>query len=456
MIPNAPALPEQIGRYRVERLVGRGAMGVIYRAHDPVIDRPVAIKLVRTDLLEGMDRADILARFQREAQAAGRCVHPNIVAVHDFATHEGNPFFVMEFVEGVSLDRVIADGPSFSPSAAVDVLLQVFAALGCAHGLGIVHRDIKPANVLLLPDGRVKVADFGISRLSGSELTQSGAMVGTPSYMSPEQCRGDTIDLRSDLFSAGVVLYELLAGERPFPGRNFAEITYRLLNQVPADLTVRRPDAPPGLSSVLQRALAKDPRERFASAAEMAETLRAALRWPAASPADSDRTELLRPRPPAATGRATTTGFGESALSDIERKLARHVGPIAHYLVQSALRRAGSIEDLCGSLVQSIEPADARAQFMREVLGGATMEGGRTQVDRTASPEPARTQIPAEEIERAERALRHFVGPMARILVRRAAEKSGSAAELWRQLATHIDSAADRDVFLRSDPDRPK
>ncbi len=183
-------------------------MGVIYAAHDPVIDRKVAIKLIRADLLSGEEQADFVARFQREARAAGRCAHPNIVAIYDFAVHEGNPFLAMEYIDAGNLGQAIAASGRFSEAAAVAVIGQVLDALACAHGLGIVHRDVKPANILLPANGRVKMTDFGIARFDSSNLTLDGAVVGTPSYMSPEQCGGGAVDARSDLYSTGVVLYK--------------------------------------------------------------------------------------------------------------------------------------------------------------------------------------------------------------------------------------------------------
>ena len=256
--------PHRIGRYVVEGVLGRGAMGVIYRAHDPDIDRPVAIKLIRADLLDGGDRANFIARFRREAQAAGRCAHPNIVAIYDFALHEGNPFLAMELVDGLTL--VQARDARFAMEDAVFVMLQVLTALGAAHALGIVHRDIKPANIMLTPDSWVKVTDFGISRLDTSHLTQDGAVVGTPSYMSPEQCRGQAVDARTDLFSAGVVLFELLSGQKPFTGQNAIEVFERLLNQPAPDVRDVDPAIPGAMAAAVARSLAKDPAERFGTA----------------------------------------------------------------------------------------------------------------------------------------------------------------------------------------------
>jgi serine/threonine protein kinase len=227
---NAP-LPAQIGRFRVEAVIGRGAMGVVYKAHDPEIDRPVAIKLIHTELLSGDSRHGYLARFRNEAKVAGRCVHNNIVAIYDYSVQGDNPYLVMEYVQGVDLGKAIHNRTPISDADVVRIALQVLAALDYAHDLGIVHRDIKPSNILLPARSGLKVADFGISRLTSFEATQSAAVLGTPSYMAPEQCRGAPVDGRCDLFSLGCVIYELLSGERAFGGVNYAEAIYRLIHE---------------------------------------------------------------------------------------------------------------------------------------------------------------------------------------------------------------------------------
>ncbi|HVC62887.1 MAG TPA: protein kinase [Acetobacteraceae bacterium] len=421
-------MPAEIGRYRVERLIGRGAMGVIYAAHDPVIDRKVAIKLIRTDLLSGDDRADFVARFQREARAAGRCVHPNIVAIYDFALHEGDPFLAMEYVEARHLGQVLAQAGRLPQPEAVAIIRQVLDALACAHAAGIVHRDVKPANILLLANGRVKMTDFGIARFDSAELTLDGAVVGTPSYMSPEQCRGEPVDARSDLFSAGVVLYEMLSGERPFPGRNFAEVAWRLLNEAPADIRVKLAAISPGLALTIERALAKPPADRFTSAAEMA----AAMRGPPRERRPDEPT-VVSHRPPEAAA-----GVAEATLTTIERKLARHVGPMAHRLVRNAARQAASLDELCDTLGQLIEPPEQRARFRQEILAC-----------QAEPPAPRHAVVAAEEARRAEQELVRYVGPIARILVKRAMRSAGTADQLWQLLAAHIPGDADRQAFLR-------
>ena len=338
------ALPELIGRYRVQRRIGQGAMGVIYQAHDPVIGRDVAIKLIRADLIDGEERADYIARFQREAQTAGRCMHPNIVAIYDFALHEGNPFLAMEFVQGASLAQVLRERGRFAPEDAVAIMLQMLDALACAHAMGVVHRDVKPANVLLLPDNRVKMTDFGIARFDSSELTQMGAVVGTPSYMSPEQIRGEEVDARSDLFAAGAVLHEMLSGVRAFAGRDATEVAYRLINEEPADIATLAGGISPGLTDVLRRALAKTPQARLNSAQEMAAALRAAAVRPA--PPDPDAT-MIAP--------VTQRRISPAETKRAERALAQYLGPIAKVLVKRALPGAGSPAVLWDRLAQHIK-----------------------------------------------------------------------------------------------------
>jgi eukaryotic-like serine/threonine-protein kinase len=434
-------LPSQIGRYRVERELGRGAMGVIYQAHDPDIDRKVAIKLVRADLLASEDRDDYLARFRHEAQAAGRCMHPNIVAIYDFALHDGNPFLAMEYVDGIALGQALQRVGRFPPAEAVAIILQVLAALGAAHALGIVHRDVKPANILLLPGGQVKVTDFGISRINTSDMTQDGTVIGTPSYMSPEQCRGEVVDLRSDLFSTGAILYELLSGTRPFPGRNAAEVTHNLLTSEPPDLAETVPGIPDTVIAVVRRAMQKPREARFASAQEMADALRQATHGVTRVAATTDATVVL-PRP--------QTTFDDATLATVERRLAEQVGPIARHLVRAAARQTSSVEALYESVAQNIQPPAERAKFLAEALGGSVLRSttttARSTIQRPAAPT---VTMSAEQIDRVERALTQHLGPIARLLIKRTLPSVGSEVELWQALATHIERPADREAFLR-------
>ncbi len=346
-------------------------MGMIYQAHDPLIDRKIAIKLIRADLLDGEERAEYLTRFQREAQAAGRCAHPNIVAIYDFAVHEGNPYLAMEYVEGRNLGQVLSQSGRFSSTDAVVVMGQVLDALGCAHGLGVVHRDVKPANILVQSDQRVKMTDFGISRLDMSALTQAGSIIGTPSYMSPEQCRGEAVDARSDLFSVGVVLYELLSGSRPFTGRNMTEVALQVMNQPPPDLRLTRPDLSPSLITVIERSLAKQPDSRYPSASEMAASLRRAVQFVHDEPGDrtfvvAHQHSRLRHDMTGSTPAASTQRVLTAISQQAERELATYLGPIARILVKRTLEVATSADDFWRRLSMHIERDADRASFLKK------------------------------------------------------------------------------------------
>ena len=208
----------QLGKYEIRRELGRGAMGVVYEAFDPMIKRRVALKTIRPDQLATERPDDVVARFRREAQAAGRLSHPNIVSIYDCDEDNGTWFIAMEFVDGRDLKERFAADERFRPADIERIMAQILAALDYSHRMGVVHRDIKPANVFILADGSVKVADFGIAHIESSNLTQVGTVVGTPNYMSPEQIMGLPVDGRSDIFSAGVILYQFLTGERPSTG----------------------------------------------------------------------------------------------------------------------------------------------------------------------------------------------------------------------------------------------
>ncbi|HLW13219.1 MAG TPA: serine/threonine-protein kinase, partial [Casimicrobiaceae bacterium] len=226
------AMPSRIGKYRIDRVLGTGAMGVVYLAFDPHIERPVALKTVRRELLAAQGGVDVMERFRNEARAAGRLAHPNIVTVHDFGDDGGTAYIVMEYVAGTGLDALLAGGQTPPLATAFDWMSQLLAALEYAHQAGIVHRDIKPANMLVTARGLLKVADFGVARI-GAATTSVGSLVGTPSFMSPEQFTGEPVDSRADLFSAGIVLYQMLTGIHPFVGSP-AVVMHKILNETPA------------------------------------------------------------------------------------------------------------------------------------------------------------------------------------------------------------------------------
>jgi serine/threonine-protein kinase len=262
------------GRYQIVSELGRGSMGVVYQGFDPVIGRTVAIKTMLTEGLGPAEFEEFKARFQREAQAAGVLTHPNIVTVYDFGEDSGVLFLAMEFLEGKSLQALVEEQGILPVETIIPMYEQVCAALDHAHVHKIVHRDVKPANVMILESGLVKMTDFGIAKMMSMGMTQAGQILGTPNYMSPEQVKGRQVDGRSDIFSLGVILYELVTGEKPFGGQNITTVIYKIINENP--IPPRELDAtiPLGLSYVIQKALAKSADERYQTCRELAEDLK--------------------------------------------------------------------------------------------------------------------------------------------------------------------------------------
>ena len=294
---------ERLGRYELLEELGRGAMGVVYKARDPQIDRLVAVKVLAP--APGLDAGEAQQhreRFQREARAAGRLAHPNIVTIHDVGEDQGRAFLVMEFVEGQTLDRILRTRRLLPLEEVLTIGEQIASGLEYAHRHGIIHRDVKPANILLTREGVVKVTDFGIARITGSETTQSGQTLGTPSYMSPEQVTGQNLDGRSDIFSLGTVLYEVLSGEKAFPGETLSTIIYRIVHEDPIPLRRLNPAFPAALETCLQKALTKDPSARYTRATDLAGDLRRAAEGtvvsaPAAAATESTVTLPAQPPP---------------------------------------------------------------------------------------------------------------------------------------------------------------
>ncbi|MBU0479708.1 MAG: protein kinase [Proteobacteria bacterium] len=259
---------KKLGKYTIQSVLGQGAMGIVYKGFDPIIERTVAIKAIRKDAFRKEEMKPVLARFQREAQAAGRLTHPGIVTVYEYGEDGDNAFIAMEYVPGRELDDFLDKKERFSVSTVIDIVTQLLDALIYSHAQGVVHRDIKPENIILLDSGRIKIMDFGIAKIESSTLTQFGDVFGTPSYMSPEQFSGQPVDNRSDLYSTGVILYHLLTGEKPFHGDSITSIMHRVMTTeapLASDINLQVPSF---LDGILQKALAKKPGQRFQSAEE--------------------------------------------------------------------------------------------------------------------------------------------------------------------------------------------
>ena len=267
------APPQQFGRYRIVRELGRGAMGIVYLAEDSVLARTVALKMIA---LTGSDseRDTAEARFRQEARAAGGISHPSIITIYDVGREGDAAFIAMELVEGRELRELIRDG-SLQPAQSIEIAAMVAEALHYAHERGVIHRDIKPGNIMVLADGRVKIMDFGIARLQEPTVkTQTGVLLGSPQYMSPEQISGQALDGRADVFSLGIVLYEMLTGVKPFDAADLTQVHFWVVNLPAKPPSERRPGLPPVVDFIIARALKKKAEERYATAAELAKDLR--------------------------------------------------------------------------------------------------------------------------------------------------------------------------------------
>lgn len=264
---------EKLGRYVIVEEIGQGAMGVVYKAVDPLIDRTVAIKTINLDLSKE-ELASFEKRFQREVQSAGKLNHPNIVTVYDVGRTEGVAYMAMEFLEGKELREILDSGVVLPIEKVMHIATQVAEGLGFAHEHGIVHRDVKPSNVMVLKNGLVKITDFGIAQMSSATRTMSGMVMGSPKYMSPEQVVGQAVDGRSDIFSLGIMLYEMLTGKTPFTGDNISAIMYQILNDEPIPPRTFNQSIPESINFIVLKALSKHPDQRYQNAKEMARDLK--------------------------------------------------------------------------------------------------------------------------------------------------------------------------------------
>jgi len=489
--------PLRIGPYPVHGVIGRGSMGVVYLGHDPVIDRRVAIKTIQRQLLQpGANDYNVAARFRVEAQAAGRLNHRNIVSIYHFGEDPAFDYIVMEYVAGHSVNDYLKRPGRLTTNDVLCLMFQLLDALHYAHESGVVHRDIKPANLMVSGDGRLKITDFGIARTETSQITRINTVVGSPGYMAPEQYTGGPLDRRVDVFSAGVMLYQMLTGVMPFAGADEA-IMYQIVYGQHEPLTRRLNDMSyAAFDMILDRALAKEPADRYATALEFRDALTVVATQPVPPVLPRDRvlsisgggdTTVVRvsPKPAAAavpvptptpaaaparppapvslprsspdsgvnapTSVPVPTGWDESQLADLEKILMQHIGPVGKVLVRRAARGHTDLAEVRDHVAHGIVDRELRERFVAAstpLVGHAPPLATQQRAIRPfAETLPVTGQddqpLRADDPDKAAVVMAASLGPIARVLAKKSAARSTTREQFVADILSNLTPGVD-------------
>lgn len=441
---------KRVGKYRLDTIIGRGAVGIVYKGHDEQIDRPLAIKTLRPEVLADMTAGgDVLQRFAAEVRSAGRCLHPNIVTVFDYVEQDGAPYIVMEYVPSGTLENVIKSGTLLPLRQVAEIMAQLLLALDHAHSKGVIHRDVKPSNILCHSATSIKVADFGVAHLDSLDLTKAGGVgpLGTPNYMAPERFLGRPADARSDLFSAGVVLFQLLTGAKPYTANDVHELMGKLMHRLPPSVVGFRPELSLRFDAVVQQALARNPEDRYQNAEQFIDALNSAIESSVADsapPLDLTRYSGV-PGKDQPSGTSSKNVLGQTmaetlkpeTLDAIERSLARTLGPIARILVKRAAAQSIDVDQLLTALSAPIKsPLDAsqfRMAAERTLLGDNGMVAVQLQ-----------SAVSSPELNALTQALLPMLGPVARPLVARVAKIAVGRDDFYQRLEQDLPKGIDQ------------
>jgi serine/threonine-protein kinase len=469
--------PDRLGKYPITGVLGKGAMGVVYKAFDPVINRPVAIKTIHKALIgQDLSGSSTTARFKNEARAVGRMSHPGIVAIYEYGEDAETAYIAMEYVEGRTLSQILHGTPRPPECDILTLMDQLLSALDCAHKHGVWHRDIKPANLLVTNSGQLKVTDFGIARIESVVLTQITSTIGTPGYMAPEQYIGEHVDHRIDVFAAGAILYGMLVGHPPFQG-SAESVMYKVVNEQPV-LPSKVPDSgrPAFYDPIIAKALAKKPADRYQSVAEFRAAL--AKRDLSAEP-DTGETTVIVVRedsvpapavgvlePPSGVPRSASTtipGWDPATLHQVELALASFVGPMAKVLVRKAAKEQFDLNGLKAALGNQLPSEQDRQRFLAKfaaVTSPSQVMGSKVTAATTTRAQPPATQpqgggapsaghpLTPETVAHATKVLSTHIGPIATILVKKTAAKVGTQEQLFTLLAEEMSPGAEREKLL--------
>ena len=447
----------QLGKYRIAEVIGASALATIYKAVDPEPERTVALKILRKEGLDPRITALAVAKYKNQVLAAERLAHPGIADVYEYGEDEGVAYLAMEYLAGRGLRDFLTLRLRLGLQDTMSIMSQLLAALDFAHANGVVHRDVRPANIIMLLSGRLKLADFGIALIDTFDLAQAGATAGSPAYMSPEQHSGLEADRRSDIFSCGVVLYELLTGIKPFdgPSETVGEKIRREPYRPASELNPK--GSPAALDAVLARALAKNPEERFPTARDFAGALDSAFRDGGESQRhtvpDAPASQTLRQD--ATVVLSSTLRLGIEDLRAIETLLTFHLGPVAKVLLKQSARAATDGPALVSALAKYIPTDASRAAFLAAAMEKASSVTPPEVPDPPEAPDESPATrfstnlIGAPQVEIAARRLARYLGPIAKVIAKKTPGRPSDLRAYYRQLAENIADPSDRAQFLK-------
>jgi len=441
----------QLGKYRIAEVIGASALATVYKATDPEPERTVALKILRKEGIDPRITAYAVAKFKNQVVAAERLAHPGIADVYEHGEDESVAYLAMEYLAGRGLRDFLTLRLRLGLKDTMSIMSQLLAALDFAHANGVVHRDVKPSNIIMLLSGRLKLTDFGVALIDSFDLARAGPIAGSPSYMSPEQHSGLEADRRSDIFSCGVVLYELLTGSKPFEGLP-ETVGEKICNEPFRPASELNPKgSPPALDAVIARALAKKPEERFPTARDFAGALDSAFK---------DESDVQRPIEPDHPASVTVRREDSTVLLSASLKLAvedlraletlltLHVGPMAKLLLKQSARTATDGPALVGVVAKYI-PTEAN----RKTFIAAAMEKLSTSVPPESDGSPAirfsRNLVDGRQLELAANRLARYLGPIAKVIAKKTPGRPSDLRAYYRQLAENIADPADRAKFLK-------